>query len=47
MNLVLGIVFGAVLIGLFAPRLRRQEWVGIGGWIFLLIAYYLIAKRNG
>jgi MFS-type transporter involved in bile tolerance (Atg22 family) len=47
MNLVLGMIFGAVILGLFARRLGWVQWIGLALWILLLIAYYFFVKRNG
>ena len=39
MNLVLGIVFGSVVMGLFVKRWRLLHGVILGIWICLLVAY--------
>jgi hypothetical protein len=38
-SIVLPIVYGAVLVGLFAPRLDdRRLWLALGVWILIVIA---------
>ncbi|MBV9852388.1 MAG: hypothetical protein JO250_22210 [Armatimonadetes bacterium] len=42
MNIVLPIVFAAVLVGLFARRVTIGHWVGLAAWIVLVIAYNFV-----
>ncbi|WP_309708559.1 hypothetical protein [Armatimonas sp.] len=37
MNLVIGIVFMATLMGLFVPRWQARHWVFLGGWVILMV----------
>lgn len=45
MNLVLGIVFGSVAMGLFVKRWRFLHSVALGIWICLLVAYSYLKSR--
>ncbi len=40
MNLVLGIVFMAALMGLFVPRWQAKHGVILGVWVVFMVVYY-------
>jgi general stress protein CsbA len=40
MNIVLGILFGTLLVALFAPRITPRVWMGIVTWICLVVVYH-------
>ena len=42
MNLVLPIVFGAVIVGLFAPKITRNTVWGMALWITCVVLWYYI-----
>jgi len=41
MNLVLSILFFALVVGLFVPRTTPRVWVVVAVWILLIIFYNL------
>lgn len=45
MNLVIGVVFGATLMGLFVPRWQVKHWCYLGLWVALVVAYFYIKNR--
>ena len=45
MTLVVGVVFGAVLMGLFVPRWRLIHAVVLGIWVCLAVAYFFMKNR--
>lgn len=45
MTLVIGITFGAVLMGIFVPRWRPLHGVGLGLWIVAVVAYFYFKSR--
>jgi hypothetical protein len=44
-NLVIGIVFMTVLMGLFVPRWQARHWLFLGGWVVLMVAFYYLKAR--
>lgn len=40
MNLVLGIVGAALVLGLFPRRMTPALWAALVGWIFLVVLYH-------
>lgn len=42
MSIVLPIVFFAVVMGLFVPRMTPKHWVGLAVWIMLVVAHAYI-----
>jgi hypothetical protein len=45
MNLLIGIVFMATLMGLFVPRWQLKHGVMLGGWIVLMIVLFYFKSR--
>ena len=43
--MVVGIVFGAALMGLFVPRWQLKHWALLGGWVVLMVAYFFAKNR--
>ena len=44
MTIVLPIILGAVLMGLYSPRMNARAWWFLGFWIFLIVMYNLMKK---
>lgn len=42
MNLVLPILFGAVVVGLFSPKITRKTVWGMAAWILCIILVYYV-----
>jgi hypothetical protein len=40
MNLVVGIVFMAVALGLFVPHWQRKHWAWLGLWVTLMVVLF-------
>lgn len=45
MTLVIGVAFGAVLLGLFVPRWRPLHWAILILWIAAVVAYFYFKNR--
>jgi hypothetical protein len=45
MNLVIGVVFGATLMGLFVPRWQLKHWILLGAWVMLVVAFFYLKNR--
>lgn len=42
MNIVLPILFAAVAVGLYAPRITPRVWGALVLWIALVIGFYYV-----
>ena len=40
MNMVIGIVFMTVLMGIFVPRWQLKHGVLLGGWVVLMVLVF-------
>ena len=39
MNIILPILFFAVVMGLFVRQMTAKHWVGLAAWIMLVVAH--------
>lgn len=42
MNIVLPILFAAVVVGLYVPRVTFRVWCALALWIVLVITFYYV-----
>lgn len=45
MNLVIGAVFGAALMGLFVPRWQLKHSLLLAGWVCLVVVVFYFKNR--
>ena len=45
MNLVVGIVFMTVLMGIFVPRWKIRHWAALGAWVVLMVVVFYFKGR--